>query len=164
MKSARREGIQGATFGAMEGTIMMLGVMLGLSVTGDRLIVALGLLTAGIADAFANSASFFVSEESEKMHSRKEIFKATMLCFVYTILAVAMIAAPIIMISSMKYAMISSIGVGLLILVFLGRFMSAELGTDHAFATIAKYVAIGIITAFVCYLTGSAVEHFSAYI
>ena len=75
MKKAEKEGIQGGVFGVMEASIMMIGVLLGLSVTGDKFIISLGLLSAGIADAIANTASFYVSEESEMIHTQREIWK-----------------------------------------------------------------------------------------
>jgi len=46
-----RNAMHGGAFGIIEATIMMLGVMLGLSVTHDKSIIILGIVAAGVADA-----------------------------------------------------------------------------------------------------------------
>ncbi|GAH84653.1 unnamed protein product, partial [marine sediment metagenome] len=53
-----REGLQGATFGMMEGVIVALGILMGLSATGNRLILLVGIITCGLADALGNAAGF----------------------------------------------------------------------------------------------------------
>ncbi|MBN2111965.1 hypothetical protein JW707_02590, partial [Candidatus Woesearchaeota archaeon] len=127
MKKISTGGVQGATFGVMEATIMMLGVLLGLSVTGQKFIIILGLFTAGIADSLANSASFYVSEESEMIHTRKEIFKATKMCFLGTFLTAVIIALPIVLIKNIQASIAASFSVGIITLIFLGNYMSKKL-------------------------------------
>ena len=52
-------GVQGAAFGVMEGTIMMLSVLVAIAVaTGSKQIALIGVVSAGLADALANSAAF----------------------------------------------------------------------------------------------------------
>ena len=65
MKRSYADGMQGAAFGVIEATIMMLGVMIGLSITGDKRVLLLGVVAAGVADAVANGAAFYISEEAE---------------------------------------------------------------------------------------------------
>ena len=159
MRKISTGGIQGATFGVMEAAIMMLGVLLGLSVTGNRFIISLGLLTAGIADALANSASFYVSEESEMIHTRKEIWKATRLCFLGTFITMIAIAAPVLIITNIRFAIITSFAIGLLFLFFLGKYMAEKTKSKTPGKTTVKYVLIGIITAVVCFILGRLIEY-----
>ena len=161
MNKSIKEGIQGSTFGVMEASIMMLGVLLGLAVTGDRFIISLGLLTAGIADAFANAASFYVSEESEMIHTKKQIWKATTHCFIGTFLTVIAIAIPILLITNLVYAIIASFAVGLVILFFLGKYMAEKLKTKTPAKTTVKYVLIGIFTAVICFIFARLLEFLS---
>lgn len=159
MNKIRRGGVQGATFGVMEGTIMMLGVLLGLSVTGNKFIIVLGLLTAGIADALANASSFYVSEESEMIHTKKEIFKAAKLCFLATLVTVLAIALPLIIIKNIRVSVSSSFVVGLVILFLLGRYMARKLKSKKPSKTIIKYMLIGVFTALVCFILGEFIKY-----
>jgi VIT1/CCC1 family predicted Fe2+/Mn2+ transporter len=159
MRKVSKKGVQGGTFGVMEGTIMMLGVLLGLSVTGNRFVVVLGLLTAGIADAFANAASFYVSEESEMIHTRREMWKAARLCFLGTFLTVIAVTIPIVAIKDIGYAIVTSFIVGLIILFFLGKYMAKKTKSKSPAKTIVKYILVGILTAVICFTIGRLIEY-----
>lgn len=164
MRKISKGGVQGATFGVMEATIMMLGVLFGLSVTGEKFIIVLGVLTAGIADALANAISFYVSEESEMIHTKREILKATKMCFFGTILTVIAIALPLILIRNIKYSIAASSVVGIVILVFLGRYMSKKLKSKTPTITITKYVMIGVLTAVVCFILAEFLKYLAPLI
>jgi len=161
MNKSITEGLQGSTFGIMEASIMMLGVLLGLAITGDKFIISLGLLTAGIADAFANAASFYVSEESEMIHTKKQILKSTSRCFWGTFLTVLAITAPILFIPNLTYAILASFSVGLIILFGLGKYMSEKLKSKSPAKTTMKYVLIGIFTAVICFILARLLEYSS---
>jgi hypothetical protein len=159
MRKVSRHGVQGATFGVMEASIMMLGVLLGLSVTQNKIVIIIGILSAGVADALANAASFYVSEESEKIHTKKEVFRSAKMCFLGTVGTVAAIAVPLIVVQDLVYSISASFAVGIVILFFLGRYMSKELKSKTPAATIIKYILIGVITAVVCFLVAMLVEY-----
>ena len=162
MKKIEKGGIQGATFGVMEASIMMIGVLLGLSVTGNRYIISLGMLSAGIADAIANSASFYVSEESEMIHTKREIFKAAWLCFISTLLTVLAVTAPVLFVKNLGWAIVSSFAIGLVILFFLGNYMAKKTKQKNVSKAIIKYIVIGFIAAFICFFIGKAVTMMAA--
>ena len=159
MRKVSKGGIQGATFGVMEATIMMLGVLLGLSVTGEKFIILLGVLTAGVADALANAASFYVSEESEMIHTKREIMKASKMCFLGTFLTVIAIAVPLIVIKHIEASVASSFAVGIVILIFLGNYMNKKLKSTTPGRTISKYVLIGALTALLCFGLGELIKY-----
>lgn len=163
MRKVSKGGIQGATFGVMEATIMMLGVLLGLSVTGEKFIIVLGLLTAGAADALANTASFYVSEESEMIHPKKEIYKAAKLCFLGTFLTVIAIALPLFIIKELQLSIGVSFAIGIVILIFLGNYMSKKLKSTTPGRTISKYVLIGGLTALVCFGLAELIKYFAVF-
>ena len=158
MKKVSRGGIQGGTFGVMEASIMMLGVLIGLSVTGNKFVIVLGLLTAGIADALANAASFYVSEESEMIHTKKEVWKATKLCFFATLGTVTLIVLPLLLIANLNTAIALSFVVGIIILGILGKYMSKRLKSKNTFTTVIKYVLLGLFTALVCFILGEVIK------
>lgn len=76
-----RDGFQGISFGVMDAVVTVLGVMIGLSVTGNRFVLLIGILTVGVADSFANAAGMHVSEETDIFHTQREVFKSTVYCF-----------------------------------------------------------------------------------
>jgi hypothetical protein len=62
----RREGFQGINFGVMDAVVTVLCVMIGLSLTNNKLVLLVGIFTAGMADSFANAAGMHVSQENEQ--------------------------------------------------------------------------------------------------
>ena len=72
----------GLSFGLTSGTITTLGLMVGLhSGTHSKLAVLGGILTIAIADAFSDALGIHMSEESENIHTDKEIWEATISTF-----------------------------------------------------------------------------------
>lgn len=66
----------GLSFGLTSGIITTLGLMVGLhSGTHSKLVVAGGIVTIAVADAFSDALGMHVSQESENQHSSREIWK-----------------------------------------------------------------------------------------
>ena len=158
MTEKNKEGLQGATFGVMEATIMMLAVMMGLSATGNRFVVAIGLLTAGLADAVANAAAFHVSEETETVHTRREIWKSTIYTFLATLVTVAVLIWPVLLME-IKQAVITSWVIGVIILLCIGYSVSRLTKRAKPIKLMAEYLAFGILAAALCYGLGVLVVH-----
>ena len=72
---------EGLAFGIMSGVITVLGVLIGLSVTGMNSIAGLGIIVVGIADAFSDAAGIYVSEESEGVHNTMDMLKSAGFAF-----------------------------------------------------------------------------------
>jgi VIT1/CCC1 family predicted Fe2+/Mn2+ transporter len=69
---------KGFSFGLTSGIITTLGLMVGLhSSTHSRIAVIGGILAIAIADAFSDAIGMHISEESERKHKPKEIWRAT---------------------------------------------------------------------------------------
>ena len=66
---------------------------MGLSATNNRLILLVGIITCGLADALGNAAGFHVSEETEEYHTRREVWKSTILCFLSTMIVFVILAS-----------------------------------------------------------------------
>ena len=72
----------GISFGVASGAITTLGVMIGLYFgTYSRGIVLAGILTVAISDAFSDAMGIHFSEETEGVHTTKEIWIATITTF-----------------------------------------------------------------------------------
>ena len=148
------EGFQGISFGVMDAVVTVLGVMIGLSVTDNRFVLVVGILTAGVADSFANAAGMHVSEETEGFHTKKEVFKSTIYCFFATLVTVLILSFPIVLFP-LGYSVYVSIGVGLFLLVLLGFFVSRVNKQVNPYRLAAKYLVIGVLVGAICYVIGS---------
>lgn len=73
----------GFSFGSTSGIITTLGLIVGLhSGTHSKVAVLGGILTIAIADAFSDALGIHISEESEEVHTTKEIWEATIYTFI----------------------------------------------------------------------------------
>ena len=80
MKESFKTGI---SFGLTSGVITTLGRMVGLhSGTHSKPAVLGGILTIAIADAFSDALGIHVSEESENVHTKKQIWASTLSTFI----------------------------------------------------------------------------------
>lgn len=155
MKKIEKGGRQGAVFGFMEGIVMLMGVLIGLAATGERRITVLGVLAAGVADAFANSAGFFASEESEGIHTKKEIRLSTMWTLIATVTATVLIIIPL-MILPIKTAIYAAFAIALITLVFIGLYVS-RITKENRLKVMTKYIIIGVVTAIATHYIGKLI-------
>ena len=112
-----------------------------------------GVLTAGIADSFANAAGMHVSQETEVIHTKKEVFKSTVYCFFATILTTLVLSLPI-MIFSFEISLYISIGLGVVLLIALGIFVSKLNNKFKPHLLALEYLFIGIVVSIICYVIG----------
>ena len=72
----------GFSFGLVSGIITVLGLLVGLHFsTHSKTIVVGGVLIIAIADALSDALGIHISEESENIHTIKEIWESTMATF-----------------------------------------------------------------------------------
>ncbi len=116
----------GFSFGLTSGIITTLGLMVGLhSGTGSRLVVLGGILTIAIADAFSDALGIHIAEESENIHSSKEIWESTVSTFFSKFLFALTFIIPIL-IFELSTAIILSIVWGLSVLGLISLSMAKE--------------------------------------
>jgi VIT1/CCC1 family predicted Fe2+/Mn2+ transporter len=148
------EGFQGISFGVMDAVVTVLGVMIGLSVIDNRFVLVIGILTAGVADSFANAAGMHVAQETEIHHEEREVFKSTIFCFFATLITVLILTLPIIFIQ-LPYSIYFSAGIGFVLLVSLGYFVSKINKKFKPYKLAVEYLIIGISVGIICYIIGS---------
>jgi VIT1/CCC1 family predicted Fe2+/Mn2+ transporter len=162
MKRSYADGMQGAAFGVIEATIMMIGVMIGLSITGDRRVLMLGVVAAGIADAVANGAAFYISEEAEGIHTRKGVKHAAYMTFLGTLIAVALVVSPLLYLS-LKWGMILSAVVAVILISSVGSYVARH-SMKKKSTVILQYLLIAFAAAVVCFLAGELVKYIESTI
>ena len=90
--------IKGISFGLTSGIITTLGMMVGLHAgTHSKLAVLGGVLTIAIADAFSDALGIHISEESENVHTVKEVWESTLATFGAKFLFAITFVAPILL-------------------------------------------------------------------
>ena len=87
----------GLSFGLTSGVITTVGLMVGLhSGTHSEVVVIGGVVTIAIADAFSDALGIHVSEESENVHTGKEIWTATFATFAAKFLCALSFLVPLL--------------------------------------------------------------------
>lgn len=151
----KHHGLQGMTFGMMDAIINVVGIIIGLSVIGNKLTVFVAILVAGIANSLGNAAGFHVSEETEGIHTRKEVWKSTVLTFLGTFLVTMLLLIPLLFLD-LTGAVFSSVSIGVFLLVLLGFIVSRCLNYNRrkTLKLMVEYLLMGIVVIIVAYYLG----------
>ncbi len=149
-------GVQGITYGVMDGVLTCLGVIMGLSAAGNKFFLLLAVLAVGLADAMADSAAFHVGQETETHHRKKEIRKSTVLTFIGVFGGFLVLGIPILFLE-LSTAILVSGAMGMAILAGLG-YTVASINPKHKKSRLMwEYVAMGIFVSVVTYFVGRLV-------
>lgn len=156
MKDSLRTGI---TFGLTSAVITTLGLMVGLhSGTGSRLVVLGGVFTIAIADAFSDALGIHVSEESENVHTTREIWGATIATFMTKFVFSLTFVMPVLLLP-LSTAIIVCLVWGLSILTVLSYLM-AKVNGEKAWKIVGEHVLIAIIVIAITHWVGDWVASF----
>jgi hypothetical protein len=153
-----QDGAQGMTFGIMDAIINVIGILIGLGVVGNKVTVILGILVAGLANSFGNAAGFHVSEETEGIHTRKEVWLSTLQAFVGTFSVTFLLLMPPLFLELFSGIMIS-VAIGIALLMGMGIFVGKRLKCNRKqMVNLAfEYTMTGILVIIASYLLGSFV-------
>jgi VIT1/CCC1 family predicted Fe2+/Mn2+ transporter len=143
----------GLSFGLTSAIITTLGLMVGLhSFSGSRSIILGGILTIAIADACSDAFGIHIAEESETIHTNKEIWVATITTFVTKFSFALTFIVPVIV---FELEMAINIGViwGMVILTMLS-YRIAKDQQESPWKIIGEHVAIALLVVFVTHFVG----------
>ncbi|MFC1478821.1 hypothetical protein ACFL57_05125 [Candidatus Margulisiibacteriota bacterium] len=138
----------GISFGLTSGIITTLGLMVGLNAgTNSKLAVIGGILTIAIADAMSDALGIHVSEESENVHTTREIWQSTISTFFFKFIFALTFIVPVLLFA-LSTAVIVSIAWGLSTLCLLSFFLAREQG-HKAWQAMGEHllIALGVIAA-----------------
>ncbi|MGB2696655.1 MAG: hypothetical protein WBD28_02195 [Candidatus Zixiibacteriota bacterium] len=143
----------GFSFGLTSGIITTLGLMVGLhSGTGSKLVVLGGILTIAIADAFSDALGIHVSEESENVHSTREIWESTISTFLAKFVFALTFIIPILMFK-LSTAIVVSIIWGLSMLAIVSYGMAKEQG-EKPWKVVAEHLIIALVVIVITHYVG----------
>jgi VIT1/CCC1 family predicted Fe2+/Mn2+ transporter len=141
MRDSLRTGV---SFGLTSAVITTLGLMIGLhSGTGSKLVVLGGVLTIAIADAFSDALGIHVSEESENVHTTKQIWGATLATFLAKSGLALTFIVPVLLLP-LSAAIVVSLVWGLSVLTILSYTMARTRG-ERPWKIIAEHVLIAVV-------------------
>jgi VIT1/CCC1 family predicted Fe2+/Mn2+ transporter len=155
MKHSEKIGI---SFGTTSAIITTLGLMVGLhSGTHSFIAVVGGILTIAIADAFSDALGIHISEESENVHTTKEIWESTFYTFLSKFLVALTFIVPLL-VFELNIAIVSNIIWGLLLLSALSFRVGKE--NKKAFSVVLEHLIVAIIVISVAHVAGDLIYNF----
>lgn len=158
MRDSLRTGI---SFGLTSAIITTLGLMVGLnSGTGSKWVVLGGVLTIAIADAFSDALGIHVSEESENVHTARQIWIATAATFLAKSIFALTFVIPVLLLP-LPTAVIVSVVWGFSVLTVLSYFMARSQG-KRPWKIIGEHVLIAAVVIVITQCVGSWVATLGA--
>ena len=155
MEHSRKTGI---SFGITSATITTLGLMVGLeSSTQSKLVVIGGVFTIAIADAFSDALGIHISEESENIHSHKEIWIATIFTFLAKLIFALTFAVPILLLN-LTTAIFINIMYGLTLLSFFSLYIAKNQNFRQRLGVMFEHLSIAIIVIIITHYVGHLIQ------
>jgi len=156
MKRSHKSGLG---FGVTSGIIMPIGLIVGLySSTQNTGVVIGGILTAAIADSFADSLGVHVSKESDHQYSTKEVWEATIATFFSKFFFALMFILPLLLFP-LKIAVLTAVILGITILSFFSYFIAKGRNGNPWFA-IFEHIGIAVVVIAITYYLPPIINQF----
>jgi len=134
----------GFSFGLTSAIITTLGLMVGLnSGTHSRIAVIGGILTIALADAFSDALGIHISEESEGVHTNRQIWESTLSTFFFKFTVAMTFLIPVILLP-LDTAMVASIIWGLSLLSLLSFYIARSEG-EKPLHVVGEHLIIAVI-------------------
>jgi len=143
----------GLSFGLTSAVITTLGLIVGLDASiNTKMAVLGGILIIAIADSFSDALGIHVSEESENVHTTKQIWKSTISTFLSKFVFALTFAVPVILLP-LDAAVIVDIIWGFLLLAVFSYYIALQQKTAP-WKVVLEHVVIGIIVIAITYFVG----------
>ena len=144
----------GFGFGSTSGIITTLGLIIGLnSGTHSKITIIGGVLTIAIADSFSDALGIHISEESENVHTSKEIWMATFSTFFFKFAFALTFLVPLLILP-ITQAVIVSIIWGFFLIATFSYYIARE-QKNNAFGVIFEHLFIAIVVIALTHIVGS---------
>ena len=149
----------GLSFGLTSGVITTIGLMVGVySGTNSPVAVIASVLTIAIADAMSDALGIHIAEESENIHTQKEVWISTLTTFFAKFLVSATFLIPLFLFE-LKTAVIVNIVWGTLIMVVYNYFVGKK-QTQNTWGVIFEHLFIAFLVVLFTYYLGVWVNYY----
>jgi len=163
MKGEEHSREVGLSFGLTSAVITTLGLVVGLNASTSSHLAILGaIFIIAIADAFSDALGIHMSEESEGVHTAKEVWSSTISTFLSKFVFALTFAVPVLLVPSimdLRAAIIIDIAWGFLLLALFSYRMAKRVG-ENPVHVVAEHLCVAII---VVVLTQYAGEFIKSY-
>lgn len=147
----------GISFGLTSGVITTLGLLVGLSAgTNSRTAVLGGIFTIAVADALSDALGIHISEESEGVHTARQVWTATLATFLAKFFTALTFAIPVLLLS-LPVAVIVCIGWGAFTLAALSIDLGRRQNT-RALPLVAEHLAVATLVVVAAHLVGLGIS------
>ena len=147
----------GLSFGLTSAVITTLGLMIGLhSGTHSNIVIISGILTIAISDAFSDALGIHISEESENVHTTKEIWEATISTFLAKLFFALTFIIPILLFR-LSTAIIVAVFWGMFLLGIFS-FQIAKEQQCRPWKLVIEHLFIALIVIFLAYYIGIFID------
>jgi VIT1/CCC1 family predicted Fe2+/Mn2+ transporter len=135
------------------GAITTLGLMVGLhSGTHSKLVVIGGILTIAIADAFSDALGIHISEEAEHVHTKRQIWAATVTTFISKFFFALTFMIPVFLFE-LTTAIMVSVAWGLTMLTLISWGIARSQGA-RPWEVITEHVGIALAVIAITHFVG----------
>lgn len=156
MNHSKRKGF---SFGLTSGIITTLGLIVGLHSSTHSIVVIIGgILIIAVADAMSDALGIHISEESEKHHTHKEIWEATLATFFSKLIFSLTFLIPIL-VFSLSIAIIISIIWGLALIIIFSYYLAKQKNVKP-YPIIFEHLLIAIFVIIATHFIGDYVASF----
>jgi VIT1/CCC1 family predicted Fe2+/Mn2+ transporter len=143
----------GLSFGLTSGVITTLGLLVGLAAgTASRLAVLGGIVTIAVADSLSDALGIHVSEESESVHTQREIWASTIATFASKLVIALSFAVPVLLLD-LHAAVLVSVAWGMLALAALSHHL-ARLQGVRAWPVVAEHLGVAAAVIAISHFVG----------
>jgi len=147
----------GMSFGLTSGVITTLGLLVGLSAgTSSRVAVLGGILTIAVADSLSDALGIHVSEESEGVHTPREIWTATVATFVAKLVSALVFGIPVLAFD-LDVAVVVSVVWGAVALTALSLDLARRQGLDPK-PMVVEHLSVAALVVVASHGVGLAVS------
>ena len=149
----------GLSFGLTSGVITTLGLMVGVySGTQSTVAVIASVLTIAVADAMSDALGIHIAEESENVHTAKEVWVATLTTFFAKFIVSSTFLIPLFLME-LKSAVLVNIGWGTLLMIVYNYFVGKK-QEQSTWSVIFEHLFIAFIVVIFTYYIGIWVNEF----
>ncbi len=146
----------GLSFGITSSVVTTVGLIIGLeSSTNSKLAVLGGILIIAVADSFSDALGIHMSEESENIHTKREVWESTIYTFFSKFFFTLTFALPILAFDLEKAAIFSVLWGIILICVF--NYFLAKWQNVKAYKIILEHIFIITIVIIIAHYVGKAI-------
>ena len=143
----------GLSFGLTSGVITTLGLLVGLAAgTASRLAVLGGFVTIAVADSLSDALGIHVAEESESVHTQREIWASTLATFASKLVMALSFAVPVLLFD-LTTAVMASVAWGGIALTALSHHL-ARLQGVKAWPVVAEHLGVAAAVIAISHFVG----------